>query len=99
MARPNHPPIVFIEWRDAATATSNWMDRSEAVTDAIRYTTEPIVAAGFLLAEHKDSVVIGLVLNHHNDDAGHVMAIPRGMVTRMTVLRPARGWTAGEAKR
>jgi hypothetical protein len=98
VTRPNHPPIVYIEWRDAASAAGSWTDRETAVKDALHYSTDPIVGAGFLLAEAKDTVVVGLILNHHNDDAGHVMAIPRGMVTRMTVLRKARGWDAVEAK-
>lgn len=90
MKRPSHPPVVYIEWRDAAQLNGGWQDREEVIADAVKYSGS-ICAAGFLLQDGPDYLVLSAAYNGHNDDAAHGFLIPRSEVTRMVQLRPAVG--------
>lgn len=93
MSRPNHPPIVYIEWSDAAHLTPQWMDRQAIIEEAAGY-YKPIACAGFLLQDGPEYLVLAAAYNDHNDDVGHSFLIPRSEVKRMVQLRPARGMEA-----
>jgi hypothetical protein len=86
-----HPPVVLIEWMDTATAASSWTDREEVLKDAPQY-LEPISVAGFLLADEERGVIVSLLYNHHADEVGHVVIIPRANVLKMTQLRAGKGF-------
>lgn len=84
-------PLVLIEWVDAASVTGRWEDRKQAIKDGIYFSTNPILACGFLIAERKDVLVIALTYNHHNDDVSHVMSIPVPAIVSVTHLRGVKG--------
>jgi len=86
-----HAPLVLVEWVDAASVTARWMDRREAIKGGIRYAGEPILACGFLIGERKNVIILALTYNHHNDDVGHVISIPRMAVHSLTYLRGVKG--------
>lgn len=91
MARPEHPPIVYVEWVDAALLTAKWEQRDELLAEASR-TATPITAAGFLLADDPRGIIVCSLYNWHNDDASGAMLIPRAQITKLVVLRAARGF-------
>lgn len=86
---PDRAPLVLVEWVDAASVTSRWQDRAEAIKEGIHYSTDPIRACGFLIAERKDVLVVALSYNHHNDDVSHVISIPRAAVLNVRTLKVA----------
>lgn len=83
--------LVIVEWVDAASVTDRWQDRRAAIKNGLYYSSDPILACGFLIAERKNVIVLSLTYNAHNDDVGHVMAIPRAAVRSITVLRGVKG--------
>ena len=89
-AQPHRPPVVYVEWRDAAQLSGSWQDRAEMLGDAERFAT-PICASGFLLQDGPDYVVLAVAYNPHNDDAAHGCLIPRSAISRLVHLRPAVG--------
>lgn len=91
MKKKQRAPLVLIEWVDASLVTSRWQDREEAIADGIKYSADPILACGFLIAERKDVLVLALTYNHHNDDVSNVMAIPTKAIVRVTHLRGVEG--------
>ena len=80
-------PLVLLEWVDAASVTDRWMDREQAIKNGTHYSTDPIRACGYLIAERKDVLVLALTYNHHNDDVGHVISIPRMAVVEIRRLK------------
>lgn len=86
-----HPPVVYIEWVDTASAANSWADRETVLAAAPRY-IEPICAAGFLLADEDRGVILALLYNDHNDDVGQAIIIPRDNVRRIVQLRAGRGF-------
>lgn len=92
---PKHPPVVYVEWSDAAQLSGGWQDREEMVRDAATY-AKPICAAGFLLQDGPEYLVMAAAYNDHNDDAAHGFLIPRSEVKRLVQLRPARGMDRNE---
>lgn len=96
MKPPAHPPIVLVEWIDAASATSAWDDRDTVARDGVRFATDPILATGFLIVDRPDVIVVAQSLNHHADHVAHATAIPRVAVRKITTLRAARGWDVAD---
>lgn len=84
-------PLVLVGWVDSANVTTRWEDREAVIKDGIRFATDAIYSCGFLIAERKDVIVLALSYNHHNDDVGHVIAIPTRAVESITHLRGVRG--------
>lgn len=89
--RPPVPPVVLIGWRDAMTATSGW-----ATLERIRETSRdafdnPIRAAGFLIYEDDDLVVVAVAWNPDTEEpeVTGAMMIPRSEVVSIDVLREA----------
>lgn len=80
-------PMVYVQWIDSTSVTNGWRDRKEAIQDALHQSTDPIVSCGFLIAERKKSVVLSLSYDHHNDNANHVMGIPRSAIVSIVRLR------------
>lgn len=88
--RPNHPPIVYVEWSDAAHLGGGWQDRREVIEKAAIY-YKPTPAVGFLVQDGPEYLVMAATYNPANDDVGHAFQIPRSEVKRLVFLRPARG--------
>ena len=88
-----HPPIVYIEWHDAAQLSGGWQDREEVLADAERFYA-PICAAGFLLQDGPQFLVLSAAYNGHNDDAARSFLIPRSEISKVVQLRPAKGMAA-----
>jgi hypothetical protein len=78
---------VYVEWVDSATVTTRWDDRRAMVREARFLTTDPVLSAGLLLSKTRKVVVLALFHNPHNDDVGHVLAIPRVAVRSIKKLR------------
>ena len=77
---------------DAATVSGKtWEARAQALQNAADL-YRPVVTAGFLIADDERGVVVTLMYNDLADDVGHAVMIPRGMVLRVTQLRPGRGF-------
>jgi hypothetical protein len=91
MNSPKHPPVAYVEWVDTATISAHWQDREEALKQADGFLA-PITAAGFLLADEECGIILSLLYNDHNDDAGHVVVIPRLAVRKLVVTRPGKGF-------
>jgi hypothetical protein len=89
---PKHPPVAYVEWVDTATISAHWQDREEALGEADAFLA-PIAAAGFLLADEKRGIILSLLYNDHNDDAGHIVVIPRSAVRKLVVTRPGKGFS------
>jgi hypothetical protein len=88
---PKHPPVAYIEWVDTATVSAVWQDREAALKEAGPYLS-PICAAGFLLADDPRGVILCTLYNNHNDDAGHIVAIPRSAIRKQRVLLKGAGF-------
>lgn len=88
MTTPHHPPVVYIEWSDAANMGAGWRDRDDVLSDAERF-YEPVCAAGFLLQDGPEYLVLAAAYNPHNDDVAHAYLIPRSEVKRKIELFPA----------
>jgi hypothetical protein len=89
-AGPSHPPVVYVEWSDAAQLNGGWDDRQRVLEDAAKF-SKPICAAGFMLQDGPDYIVLAGAYNSHNDDAAHGFLIPRSEISRLVHLRKARG--------
>jgi hypothetical protein len=89
---PKHPPVAYVEWVDTASVSAIWQDREEALKQADAFLA-PIAAAGFLLADEERGVILALLYNDHNDDAGHVVVIPRSAIRKLVQVRPGHGFT------
>jgi hypothetical protein len=89
--RPTHPPVAYVEWVDTATVSAVWQDREAALKEAGPY-LESICAAGFLLADDPRGVIICTLYNHHNDDAGHIVAIPRSAIRKVQITLKGKGF-------
>ena len=79
------PQLVEIEWDDASTSKLGWEDIAV-------YRAEEVVACrsvGYLIRKDKRQVVIVQTQVGNQTGVMREIAIPRGMVKRMTTLRSA----------
>lgn len=93
MTRPNHPPIVYVEWSDAAHLGGEWADREEVVKKAAWY-YKAVCCVGFLVQDGPEYLLMAAAYNDQNDDVGHSFLIPKSEVKRLVLLRAARGMAA-----
>jgi hypothetical protein len=72
--------VVEIHWLDAiGVATGNWEDHTQ-----INQTGAPSLAVGYLIGETPNTYTVIAVANEHH--YAHGITIPKGCVTRLTVL-------------
>lgn len=96
--RPDHPPVVYVEWHDSRTLTSGWEDRRKVLNEAPRDFGERLVSAGLLLQVSKKFMVLAVGLAP-NDDVCHVLQIPRSEIVRFQIVKRQRGMKLVKAKR
>jgi hypothetical protein len=92
MKQPKHPPMAYVEWVDSANVNDGWQDREDVLEQATTL-VEPIVAAGFLIADDKRGIILSLFWNEHADHVGPTVVIPRSAVRLVRMVRPGRGFT------
>ena len=78
--------LVRVEWNDAYSPGSPWVGNWWIDNKAY----SPCVSVGFRLRNDSESVTLAMTLDSDDDTFGNVLAIPKGMVTRQTVLVKAR---------
>lgn len=82
------PPVVLVEWRDAMSATPGWVSVDEAKRYAREAWSTPMLAAGLLVEDGADYVVLAVGWNPNPDQpevSGAIM-IPRSEITRIAHL-------------
>lgn len=77
------PPIVLVEWEDACNLDNSvtWVEKTEHV-----YKPVIIQTVGFLLSSTKLGVIVSGAWQE--DATGPRDQIPRGMIRKVTKLRP-----------
>jgi hypothetical protein len=87
--KPQTPSVVVVEWRDALNATSGWVTAETSREYARDAFDHPLSAAGFLVEENDDFVVVAVAWNPHPDDAevSGALMIPRSEVVSIVRLR------------
>ena len=73
------PKLVLVKWIDACHAPSGWQFGSPPQIDF-----EPVYSTGFLMQDRKEDIV--LAQTWFDGDYANVIAIPKGMIKKMTVL-------------
>jgi hypothetical protein len=73
------PKLVLIKWIDACHAPSGWLFGTEPQVDF-----DPVYSTGFLLSDTKKGVI--LAQTWFPGDAANIIAIPKGMIKKVTVL-------------
>lgn len=71
--------LVWIEWEDAASHNTGWVEWG-----GVPLTAEPVVTVGFVLAENAERILIASTVATEGTN-GH-FSIPRGMITRLVEL-------------
>lgn len=76
------PPLVMIEWEDAcALDTETWADNGP-----VKYEAKTFKQVGFLLYDGKEGIILTAAWSP--DKVAPRDQIPRGMVRKITKLRP-----------
>lgn len=73
------PKLVLIEWIDACHAPSGWQFGNDPPVDF-----EPVYSIGFLLEKRKQGIL--LAQTWFEGDCANIIAIPKGMIKKMTTL-------------
>lgn len=73
------PKLVLVQWVDACHAPSGWLFGTEPQVDF-----DPVYTAGFLMSESKKGITVAQTW--FDGDCANIIAIPRGMIVKMTVL-------------
>jgi hypothetical protein len=79
------PPLVIVEWQDAASNNSAWLGPEEAV----EWSKEgyPCISVGWLVHSDKKIVSIASTRSASTGALGGLWQIPAGMVKRMKRLK------------
>ena len=77
------PKLVLVKWIDACHAPSGWQFGNPPQIDF-----EPVYSTGFLMQDLKEGIV--LAQTWFDGDYANVIAIPKGMIKKMTVLGRVR---------
>ena len=85
--------MVYVEWVDSIVVSAEWEDAGDLVTQA-EESLGPIAAAGLLLADGKEGIVLALCYSAHSGNAAATVAIPRRAITRQVELRPGHDFPA-----
>jgi len=81
-----HPPIVYLEWVDAGTFGNGWVSEDELKGMATAM-VKPIAAAGFVLEDTHDHLIICPVYNGNNGDVVSPFYVRKDAITRRVELR------------
>jgi hypothetical protein len=73
------PKMVLVEWVDACHAPSGWQFGEKPQVDF-----DPVYTTGFLLENRKQGIIIAQTW--FPGDSANVIAIPRKMIKKLTVL-------------
>ena len=73
------PKLVLVKWIDACHAPSGWQFGNPPQIDF-----EPVYSTGFLMQDRKKGIV--LAQTWFDGDYANVIAIPKGMIKKITVL-------------
>lgn len=73
------PKLVLVEWIDACHAPSGWQFGNDPPVDF-----EPVYSIGFLLEKRKQGIL--LAQTWFEGDCANIIAIPKGMIKKMTTL-------------
>ncbi len=73
------PKLVLVEWIDACHAPAGWLFGEPPQVDF-----QPVYSTGFLLEKRKHGIV--LAQTWFDGDSANIIAIPKGMIKKMTVL-------------
>jgi hypothetical protein len=73
------PKLVLVQWIDACHAPNGWCFGEPPQVDF-----DPVYTAGFLIDESKKGIVVAQTW--FPEDCANIIAIPRGMIVKLTVL-------------
>jgi hypothetical protein len=73
------PKLVLVEWIDACHAPSGWQFGNQPQVDF-----EPVYSIGFLIQKKKKGIL--LAQTWFPGDYANVIAIPKGMIKKITTL-------------
>ena len=73
------PKLVLVEWIDACHAPSGWL-----FGEAPQVDFKPVYSTGFFLEKRKHGIV--LAQTWFDGDSANIIAIPKGMIKKLTVL-------------
>jgi hypothetical protein len=78
------PKLVLVEWIDACHADSGWQFGGKPDVDF-----DPVYSIGFLVEKRKQGIL--LAQTWFPGDYANVIAIPKGMIKKITVLGDIKG--------
>ena len=78
------PKLVLVEWIDACHAPSGWQ-----FGNAIEVDFDPVHSIGFLIEKRKEGIL--LAQTWFDSDCANVIAIPSGMIKKITTLGRIKG--------
>lgn len=78
------PQLVLVQWIDACHAPSGWQFGESPQVDF-----EPVFSVGFLIEKRKKGIL--LAQTWFPQDCANIIAIPKGMITKITVLGDIKG--------
>ena len=73
------PKLVLVEWIDACHAPSGWL-----FGDSPQVDFKPVYTTGFLLEKRKQGIIVAQTW--FAGDCANIIAIPKGMIKKITVL-------------
>lgn len=73
------PKLVLVQWVDACHAPSGWLFGEEPAVDF-----DPVYTTGFLMSDTKQGITVAQTW--FPGDCANIIAIPRGMITKISVL-------------
>jgi hypothetical protein len=77
------PKLVLVEWIDACHAPSGWLFGELPQVDF-----KPVYSVGFLIEKRTEGIL--LAQTWFEGDCANIIAIPRGMIKKTTVLGRVR---------
>jgi hypothetical protein len=77
------PKLVLVEWIDACHAPSGWLFGESPQVDF-----KPVYSVGFLIEKRTEGIL--LAQTWFEGDCANIIAIPRGMIKKTTVLGRVR---------
>lgn len=92
MTAPSTPPVVELRWRDSLSGIGGWHEVGTAEKHAVEAWDEPLYAAGFLVVDAPDYVVVASGFNpvHEGEpEVNGTVMIPRSEIVSITELRAA----------
>ena len=88
MPDQERPVVVYVEWIDAGTVATRWRSVDEAIDEAKRMATSPILSAGILVEETPGGIVLAVSHNPGAEDVAGAMFIPTSSIRRIERWEP-----------